>query len=45
MGRTCSTHEKMRKAYKFLVGNMKARDNLGCLGVNERIIIKWIFKK
>jgi hypothetical protein len=29
----------------FLWGNLRARDHLEVLGVDGRIILKWIFKK
>jgi hypothetical protein len=33
---------EFRNAYKNFVGNLKGRDHLGDLGVDERIIIKCI---
>jgi hypothetical protein len=38
---TCT--EKMRNAYKILVGNPGKR-HLGETGVNDRIVLKWILK-
>jgi len=29
----------------FWKGNLKERDNLGDPGIDERIILKWIFRK
>jgi hypothetical protein len=33
----------LRNASKILVKNLKVRDHLGDLGVDWRIILKWIF--
>ena len=35
----------MRNAHRVLVGNLMERGHLEDLGVNGRIILKWIFKK
>jgi hypothetical protein len=35
----------MRSAQRVLVGNLMERDHFEDLGVNGRIILKWIFKK
>jgi hypothetical protein len=35
----------MRSARRVLVGNLMERGHLEDLGVNARIILKWIFKK
>jgi hypothetical protein len=35
----------MRTRYKFLLENLKERDNLGDLGANLKIILKWILEK
>ena len=32
-------------AYRILVGNRRERDHWGDLGVNGRIILRWIFRK
>jgi hypothetical protein len=34
-----------RNAYRILVGSLKGRDHLEDAGVDERIILKWIFSK
>jgi hypothetical protein len=35
----------MRNAYKASLVNLKGSDYLGDLGVNEKILLKWILKK
>jgi hypothetical protein len=35
----------MRNAHTILVGNLKESDHLEKLGVDGRIILKWILKK
>jgi hypothetical protein len=37
--------EERRGAYDVLVGRPDAKDNLEVLGIDVRIILKWIFKK
>jgi hypothetical protein len=37
--------EEMRNAYRILVGKLKGRDHLDDLGVDTRIMLKWILKK
>jgi hypothetical protein len=34
-----------RGVYKFLVGNLRVRDNLGDPGVDGRIILRRVFRK
>jgi hypothetical protein len=34
-----------RGAYRVLVGKQRERDHLGDPGVDERIILRWIFRK
>jgi hypothetical protein len=36
---------ELRNAYKILIGNPEGRDHLGELGVDGRIILKWILKE
>ena len=45
MGDACCTNggEEVNKGFWWQ--NLKERDHLGDLGVDERIILKWIFKK
>jgi len=46
MGGTCSTYGgKERCIHGFWWGNVRARDNLEDLGVDGRIILRWIFRK
>jgi hypothetical protein len=45
MGTTCNTHGVNRYAFKILVGNLNGRDDLGHLGIDGKIILKWIVKK
>jgi hypothetical protein len=44
MGRACSTHGK-DKCRNFWLGNLKGRDHMEDLGVDERIILAWILGK
>ena len=34
-----------RDVYRVLVGNLRERDHLGDPGIDERIILRWTFKK
>jgi hypothetical protein len=34
-----------RGAYRILVGNLRERDHLEDLGMERKVILKWIFKK
>ena len=34
-----------RGVYRILVGNLRERDQLGDLGLDGRIILRWIFRK
>jgi hypothetical protein len=44
MVRTCRTYEgKVHTGLQW--GNLREGDNLKDLGVDERIILKWIFKR
>jgi len=36
--------EEIRNAYKCWSGNLKGRDHLEDLGMNEKIILEWILK-
>jgi len=45
MGGACSTYEEMRGAYRVLGGDLRETNNLQDLGINWRIILKWIVSK
>jgi hypothetical protein len=45
MGRACSMYREMRNAYNILVLNLKKRDHLQGLGVDEMMTIKYTLKK
>jgi hypothetical protein len=34
-----------RGVYRVFVGNLRERDHLGDLGLDGRIILRWIFRK
>jgi hypothetical protein len=43
MGRACTTHGKYKNSFRILYfENLKGRDSFGRLGVDRRIILKWI---
>jgi hypothetical protein len=35
----------MRNVYKMLLAKLEGRDQLEVLGIDEKIILKWIFRK
>jgi len=45
LGRTCSTPEEIRNFYKIIVGNLTGKDHLSNLGVDGRLIVKFLFNK
>ena len=45
VGGACSTYGEKRVAYRVLVGKPEERDHLEDPGVDERIILRWIFRK
>ena len=46
MGGACSAYGGRREAYTgFWWGNLRERDHLGDQGVDERKILRWIFRE
>jgi hypothetical protein len=45
MGGECSTHGREERCTGFWWGNLKERDNLEDPGVDERMLLIWIFRK
>jgi len=46
MGGACNTYGRREAAYTgFWWGNLRERDHLGNLGVDGRIILRWIFRE
>jgi hypothetical protein len=46
MGGACSTYGGRGEAYTgFWWGNVRERDHLENLGVDEKILLRWIFRK
>jgi len=45
MGETCSTYGERRGLYSVLVGKPDGRRPMEDPGVDERIILRWIFRK
>jgi hypothetical protein len=44
MGGACSKYWERKGEYRVWWGNLRERDYLEDTGVNERTILKWIFK-
>jgi hypothetical protein len=45
MGGAFSTYEERRGLYRVLVGKHERKNHLGDPGIDERIILRWIFRK
>jgi hypothetical protein len=45
MGGACSAHGETRNAHRILLQSVKGRDHSKDLGVDGRIILKWILGK
>jgi hypothetical protein len=43
VGGTCSMHGRYENSYNISMKNLKGRDQLGDLGVDDRIILQWSF--
>ena len=44
-GGTCSKYEVKSGAYRILVGRCDRNNHLEEIGVDERVILRWIFRK
>jgi hypothetical protein len=42
MGGACGTYGKEEEKFSFWSGNLRESNHLQDLGINERIILKWI---
>jgi hypothetical protein len=45
MGGACSTYRGEDRCKQFWWGKLRERDHFGDPGVDEKIIIRWIFRK
>jgi hypothetical protein len=45
MGGACSTYTGEERSYRILVGRPEGRSHLEDPGLDERIILKWMFRK
>jgi len=45
MGGACSTYERKKRCIESWWGDLRERDHLGDPVIDERLILKWIFRK
>jgi len=45
MGGTCGMHGRDKNVYKILVGSPEGNYQLEDIGVDRRILLKWLFNK
>jgi hypothetical protein len=45
MGEACITYGERIGVFRILVGNLKEGDHLEDTSVDDRIILRWIFRK
>jgi hypothetical protein len=45
VGAVCSTYGERRGVHRVLVGYLREGDNLEDVGIDVRIILRWIFRK
>jgi hypothetical protein len=45
IGGACGTYGRQKGAYRVLVGRLEGKNHLEDLGIDGRIMLKWIFNK